>query len=1546
MYIYMNTIKTVRMRLVSFIIMLATLLTVFPQMALPIFSDETNIDDAVSVIITRNGYEISELTIKEDDKVTITAKIQNADHMQIQWQIRDMNKEDRWINIKGAGYKNISVSYALVGSMLNESGKADLRCVLIDGDVKYESAPVEVKVRYSVEDDVDELPTISHAQVQMVKDNTDNIEGDLNTYSIVIQYLFDNNAIAFEPYGASVAAGSDFKATITSPKVVGYAPFMRLNDQYVEANEVVLDYKNIQSDITIRVIYEPALVDFSIHHHLQNLLDDDYSLSYDYMTQSKAITGTTTPMNIELDLPGFRSLAYESLTVAADGSTVVEIRYDRNYYLIDFNMAGGYGVEPVYTRYGATVGANVPIRHGYVFGGWELVSYGGNTPTSEQASLYDINNGATITVPDANLYYRAIWIVQETEYTMVFWKENADDDGYSYWGYLDGIPAMSGSYVSAADRISEVSGIDDEQYFTFNSEKSDSHVMVEGDGTTVVNVYYTRNYYTITVKATGKCTIPVSHTHGDACYDIVCGKGHTHTQSCVPELECKLPEHTFHTDSCVNCGMAAHSHGSDCCGLSEHTHTKNCWNGVGNSVNKPTNAPSSPKEGQVYRYRKSYNSYTYYIYIKGTWYIYTAGGASNGDIVLPKCGYSVEHTHGASDCSCNLEVHVHVDSCYKDILHTHIDACYKYSCGETGHTHSTACKRLKCGIPTGHSHINNTCTSASKTNTVKLITRKYGQSLDTGADNIWPITDDNGKTYNSGERWEPDDSSYYTQVLVHISTMPPDDFTLTLNTQTYETIEMSYYLQVLPGEPYTREYKGNYYTLHTVIKANYNYVTRAEDFFDIKGFYQFEADPGFNNEGKIDDELKINFYYNRIVEHYLKFNNNGNVMTDKTVGYISYGALVNSYNFVPSYPNNLEPNAYEFAGWYTSPGCFDGTEVDWDSLTMPEGDLMLYAKWAPIKHTVNIYTDATLSVQIGQSQLVDHNAFAYEPSTHPTNGNYIFQGWFYTDVVNGETVEKAFVFTGIPVVKDLNVYAKWSSHVSVSYKINFVLKNTGEPIADPIIGSAIAGHNKTFDAKAGTELYAAYQNGYYPLTNSHTVTMSADGDHEFTFEYVYMPSMPYLVRYVNSATGETVYESKLVSDNNFSVVTETFVRIDKMMPDAYQKRLILTADSEDSDGDGVYDGNVITFYYKADEVHAYYRVVHYIENIASNGYREYRFVEAVGIIGEEYSVEALALSGFVFNGGVTKIDGVIVPTNGLTVKCVLDEDGLLIELYYDRVEVNYSVQYVDIETGNELAATYHGSGIFGEQIVAYAKDLKNIGYTLSSAEDVKALVLSVNESYNVIIFQYSESNVSIKYQIVGPSGCGSLSQYSENTLAISGKLNGSKPTVNDGYRFVGWYTDPSCTTAVNPLWIDANGRLIPQKEDGAVWDLNLVFYAKYESCETDLTIYKNGILSVDANQASLFRIKGVAGTKTEGIDLTVSIIGNNKVTISKLPIGEYTITELTDWSWRYETDMTTQTIVLKTNKAENVLSFNNVRVKDQWLDGNDFKTNLFENSVS
>ena len=1522
----MRKYTKMKLRGLALILTLAILLSAFPISATLASNGASGLvsDDFSGVTVLHNGAEKSSITVQRDGAETLTAFTADVVPDTRTWQIR-IPDTDSWVNIYGQSGEALTVTYALIGSMLNSNDCAYIRVTITVGDKSYSSNPVEVKAVHSVSEELPaETPALMMARSSAQASDDTNFE----TFTIVINYIFDNGGLAFEPYGASVAKNSNFYAEVKSPTVAGYAPFMRVGNEYVDASTVVLNYAPITENITINVIYEPTIVEYKVHHHFQGLYDDDYSLQPDRTTTAKGLTNSIIPDGLALtaeELPGFTALAYEKLTVAADGSTVVEIRYNRNYYLINFEMNGGYGTDPVYTRFGSLVGANAPTRHGYIFDGWEMISYNGQAPTTEQASMYDINVG-TITVPDANIVFRARWITQVVKYTMVFWKENINDNGFSYWGCIDNLSAHSGSTVSGADKISEISGIDDEKYFTYNDALTDKDVLVEGDGSTIVNVYYTRNRYTVTFKAPGKCVIPVGHTHTDSCYALICTKGHVHTNECTPKLTCTKTEHTEHTAECIKCGMTAHTHSSSCCGYTEHTHSTSCFNNVGNA-STPSKAPTGVEDGYIYR------SGQYYIYIAGSWYRYTGKNASSGDVVDPTCGKS-NHTHGTSGCACSLTPHTHTDNCYRDSLHAHdTDKCYSYSCGSSNHVHVDGCRILNCGVPTGHTHTTS-CNSSSSTNTVKIVYRKYQESLES----IWPVTDDNGKTYNSGERWKPaTGSATYSEVLVFISSMPGENLTLTLDKSSNDTYTMNYYLQVLNGEAYDVAYNGRYYKLYTTVKANYNYITSAEDFFDIHGFKQQESNPSFKS-GQIDINGggTVNFYYVRVTNR-LDFSNNGTILGNKTQYNIPYGQSLQQYNFVPDYPENLEPGAYTFGGWYTSYNCFDGTEVNWDTITMDADNVMLYAKWSYVTHTVEVYLDNTLTTQIGNTQYVSHNNFASIPVETVTNGNYVFQGWFYKDIVDGKVEEKAFVFTGIPVVDDMKIYAKWSSHVSVNYTINYVLKNTGEIIAPPTVGSAIAGNNKTFYAKAGDDLNVGFREGYYPLTSSHTVTMSAESDHEYTFEYVFVPSMPYLVKYVDES-GKNIIAPKKVLDNNLSVVTETFEKVAGYMPDAYQKRLILSASGDDSDNDGILDQNVITFIYNSDSVHAYYRVVHYIENINKDGYREYRSEETVGNIGEAYTLSAISITGFSFNGQKVRINGTTTPVNGSTVTQTLTSEGLLIEFYYDRVEVSYTVKYLEQNTNKVLYADKIGEGIFGEQIIEFAPGLTHLGYSLVS-DSVKDIHLSANEESNVIIFYYQETTYSLRYRIVGATDGANLSISSENISAVSGQPNGSQPYVSSGYHLVGWYYDEACTKPVPMEWVDdETGKITPQSN--GVWLASHTYFAMVNPDFTSLTISTLGCSDVDENQVFIFNVKGVSGN-CNSIDLNVTVVGNSSVSVDHLPIGSYTVTEITDWSYRYTPDNTSKGIQLSVDKTKNTLTFSHIRSKTKWIDGSAEAKNKF-----
>ena len=79
---------------------------------------------------------------------------------------------------------------------------------------------------------------------------------------------------------------------------------------------------------------------------------------------------------------------------------------------MNFDLDGGYGVEPIYARYGAPISVGTPTKPGYSFNGW--------------------NPELPATMPAESATHKATWKVGTTSYTVVYWYENANDDGYSY----------------------------------------------------------------------------------------------------------------------------------------------------------------------------------------------------------------------------------------------------------------------------------------------------------------------------------------------------------------------------------------------------------------------------------------------------------------------------------------------------------------------------------------------------------------------------------------------------------------------------------------------------------------------------------------------------------------------------------------------------------------------------------------------------------------------------------------------------------------------------------------------------------------------------------------------------------------------------------------------------------------------------------------------------------------------------------------------------------------------------------------------------------
>ena len=212
-------------------------------------------------------------------------------------------------------------------------------------------------------------------------------------------------------------------------------------------------------------------------------------------------------------------------------------------------------------------------------------------------------------------------------------------------------------------------------------------------------------------------------------------------------------------------------------------------------------------------------------------------------------------------------------------------------------------------------------------------------------------------------------------------------------------------------------------------------------------------------------------------------------------------------------------------------------------------------------------------------------------------------------------------------------------------------------------------------------------------------------------------------------------------------------------------------------------------------------------------------------------------------------------------------------------------------------------------------------------------------------YAYIEPEVTITF--IAKDG-GSVTISSETVKVNTGNAQGSTANPGNGYQFVGWFRDAACTQPVDPSWITSGNHLVPQKEDGAYREAT--YYAKFESAVTSLTISKTGYANIDENQTFLFQVTG------ENVNLTVTVHGNGSTTINGLKVGgQYTVTELTDWSWRYEfsgwafasndaadANGNTNNASVTLGTGGNVLTFTNIRDENKWLDGDSWLDNLFK----
>ena len=1544
-------------------------------------------DASDAVTVTVDGAKTAQVTLPQSGRVTMEAASETGD-TGYQWQIQ---LDGDWVNIYDATAASLTLTYAMVSPAL-EKGSAMVRCA-VGGESA--SDPVKVTVAYDVEADAaalnrqrDELTQETSAAAAAPRRTPRRAARSTPEYiNVTVNYL---DAVTRLPiytgFSATIKGGEPYSQKVLSPTYLGYAPYWSAEDPDTAdpgaatesaqslALSVGADYTG--ETYTVNVYYKAIAVPYAVRYYFQNINDDMYTENVDYYRRDSALTGTIIANEAlglgEEQARGFTKLYHYPEAVAADGSTVFECYYDRNYYQVKLDANGGYGSEHVYARYGTPFVATTPTRHGYRFAGWDKLDENG------------VGDGKADALPSAipaeNASYIALWESADTTYTVVYWLKNAAGTEYDYMGSQKR-SAVAGEVVSGdaswltAD--SYICGLTEDAGHTHNEgckpelfrhsvyEKADGNVTIEGDGSTTVNIYYTRKSYTLRfyyakeyVPANDTVNSPANPSDTPV-YSVVGGS--TRPFGFYQETgSCARPKKDGNTVNDVESLLYNVQSGD--------------WGVVAElpTIQQPT----------------------------GTAYTYTLGTYPDGG------GYNAK-----GDRFHYLEFTVPYGT---DLLHLWPteEVFGQIKTARSGYDQNKANEHLGEGQWGHYAYF----AGWNGEYNVKYTQEKTNSTIKC----LYPVLNDD-LLYDEELIGQWGDASTvnflgFFDNGANVRWSIPRQWIYKL------------YVEVLPGHEKdegvaerTVDGVTRYYMLYDTVFAN-------DDNKDIE--HQTDPPlPGFTcmrdkvggseqepNEPLADgrESYTANFYYNRnsytlTAHNYDQIIPYNDVLYQDSLDRRMYDLLLMPY------PETLEKGAYTQGGWYTSPGCFPGSEYVPGS-TMPEHDISLYAKWEPVTYTVRLFKnreametyqttgDETLVLE---KRTVNHGLVLDEiddPIDDWSGHGYSFNGWFY--LKNGK--KTAFTPADTAVKDDLLVYADWGSHKAQPYLIHYVLKETADEewkallddaslfspedgkaytvtsasgesrtyiyyagegggyhrqIAADSRGYANQGSTRTFYPKAGdpyNQMYSGFNSGYYPTLASHSITMGEEPNvaaptvNVFTFYYVHAATVSYKVEYRYHDTGELIVSEStgtgfVEKETSKAVVTERFAVVKDCVPDAFYKRLVLAVVE---DGSGGYVGspdNVVTFYYTKDDKNAFCAVHYMLQNIDAASdepslqpdgtYANYTestvHTEGIGEIGATLSITPQEFSGFTMrNTAVVRWGNRsdTVQVNAGAFSLTVQKEGTELYVFYTRNTQNYVVRYLrygsdphSTQEGDVLHEPVRDTGKYGAVVTAAAESID--GYHCVSTVS-QSIVLRPDNSQNEIIFYYEPLQYTVEYRVWAYGG-GTL----DNTLeVVEGKnsFEGTTPAAKSGYTFDGWYQDAECTIPVREKGTvdDATGKLKPERSELLPAPRTNVFYARFKAVYGNVTITREA--TEDESNGDGTYVYRLTSKDNPAYVVEVTVPKGGSTTVYDLPCGSYKVEQVNSWSWRYSDRE--QTVEIEKDQTKTV-TFAGASTKDKWLTG-------------
>lgn len=295
--------------------------------------------------------------------------------------------------------------------------------------------------------------------------------------STTVEVYYDRNeyTLAYE------ITGDFFAEELFSNEAYEYEAKVTAVEKPSQVGYVFEGWSNVPNTMPARDVvatgyYRPSgNTRYKVEHYRESVLGDTYT-----EFETETLTGTTGAKSVAVakTYSGFSAQPFEQKDIAPDGSTIVRIYYNRNTYNLTYGIAGNFFADPLYEVVDYKFGASIvpldkPMQLGYSFEGW---------------------SGIPATMPARDVtatgYYTAN---TDTAYKVEHYRQDLGADTYTLVATDTDI--RSGTTAQLTDAVAN-------DYEGFTAKGIKQKVIV-GDGSTVVEIYYDRNEYTLTYAIEG-----------------------------------------------------------------------------------------------------------------------------------------------------------------------------------------------------------------------------------------------------------------------------------------------------------------------------------------------------------------------------------------------------------------------------------------------------------------------------------------------------------------------------------------------------------------------------------------------------------------------------------------------------------------------------------------------------------------------------------------------------------------------------------------------------------------------------------------------------------------------------------------------------------------------------------------------------------------------------------------------------------------------------------------------------------------------------------